>query len=113
MANTKKIVIEVAYRADCCPSSVYMDQAVKDVLGQYADDIVYQRVDLMRDDGKARFLELSCALFGEEAVKKYCRVAPVPSLFIDGELSFGAIPPRFELEGAIEAAILQKKPTTD
>jgi len=29
----------------------------------------------------------------------------VPSLFIDGELVFDAIPPRYELEDAIEEAL--------
>jgi hypothetical protein len=38
-------------------------------------------------------------------------VAPVPSLFIDGELVFDAIPPIFELEDAIEEAIQQKEIT--
>ncbi len=109
MTQSKKIVIEVVYKADYCLPCVYMDQAVKAVLGKYADHVDYQRVEFMRGDGKARFLDLSCSLFGEEAVKKRCRVAPIPSLFIDGELSFDAIPPRFELEDAIEDAILQKK----
>jgi predicted thioredoxin/glutaredoxin len=49
-------------------------------------------------------------LYGEEIVNKHCRVAPVPSLFIDGELVFDAIPPMFELEDAIEEAIQQKRP---
>jgi hypothetical protein len=59
----------------------------------------------MKQEGKKRFLELSCSLFGEDGVYKKCRVAPVPSLFIDGELVFDAIPPVFELEEAIEEAI--------
>jgi len=32
---------------------------------------------------------------GEEIVNRLCRLAPVPSLFIDGELIFDAIPPIF------------------
>ncbi len=59
----------------------------------------------MKSPGRERFLELSCELFGEDAVKKHCRVAPVPSLFINGELVCDAIPPIFELEEAIEEAI--------
>jgi len=47
-------------------------------------------------------------LFGESGVYKAHRLAPVPSLFIDGELVFDAIPPRFELEEAIEEALAKK-----
>jgi hypothetical protein len=35
-------------------------------------------------------------------------VAPVPSLFIDGELFFDAKPPMFELKEAIEETLSQK-----
>jgi hypothetical protein len=65
-------------------------------------------VDLLHGEGKRRFLELSCKLFGEDNVWKKCRVAPVPSLFIDGELEFDMIPPAFELEEAIEEALIKK-----
>ena len=62
----------------------------------------------MKGDGKKRFLELSRSLFGEEGVKRHLRLAPVPSLFINGELFFDAIPPQFELEEAIEEVLLAK-----
>lgn len=42
-------------------------------------------------------------------MRKHCRIAPVPSLFIDGELVFDAIPPSFELEEAIEEALVAKR----
>jgi glutaredoxin-related protein len=84
-----------------------MDEAVRVVLPKYDDHVEYRRVDFM-GSGKKRFLELSDTLYGAEAVRKYCRVAPVPSLFIDGELVFDAIPPQFELEEAIEEAIAAK-----
>ena len=102
----KKIIIEVMYKADYCLPCFYMDETVKETIPQYADHIEYHRVDFMHSPGKERFLELSCELFGEENVRKHCRVAPVPSLFINGELVFDAIPPRFELEEAIEEAIM-------
>jgi hypothetical protein len=87
-----------------------MDQSVLEVLPKYTQFIEYKRVDFMSGDGKKRFLELSCSLFGEEIVNKYCRLAPVPSLFIDGELVFDAIPPIYELEDAIEEAIQNINP---
>ena len=102
-------MIEVMYKADYCLPCLYMDETVREVLAKYADSIEYHRVDFLRGEGRKRFLELSCSLYGEETVNRQCRVAPVPSLFIDGELVFDAIPPIFELEDAIEEAIQQKR----
>lgn len=100
-----KILIEVMYKADYCLPCLYMDEAVRAVLPKFAPQIVYRRVEFMQTEGRERFLELSCSLFGEEGVYQKCRVAPVPSLFINGELVFDAIPPAFELEEAIEEAL--------
>jgi len=85
-----------------------MDETVLEVLPEYAKHVEYRRVDFMKASGKERFLELSCSLYGEEGVYKKFRVAPVPSLFIDGELFFDAIPPIFELKEAIEEALTEK-----
>ena len=108
MSPRKKIVIEGMYKADYCLPCYYMDETVREVIPQYADDVEYRRVDFMIGNGKQRFLELSYSLFGKEAVHRHIRLAPVPSLFIDGELYFDAIPPRFELEEAIEEILDQK-----
>ena len=108
MSQNKKILIEVMYKADYCLHCFYMDETVLNILPKYDGHIDYRRVDFLKSDGKKRFLELSCSLFGKENVYKKCRVAPVPSLFIDGELMFDAIPPIFELEEAIEEALQEK-----
>ncbi len=109
LTGGKKIVIEVMYKASYCLPCLYMDETVREILPKYADDVEYRRVDFMKSEGKDRFLELSCSLFGEEGVYKHCRIAPVPSLFIDGELVFDAIPPMFDLKEAIEEAINKKE----
>lgn len=96
------------YKADYCLPCYFMDASVREVLPEYSGKVEYRRVDFMVGKGKDRFLELSRSLFGEDGVYKLCRVAPVPSLFIDGELVFDAIPPRFELIEAIEEAIEEK-----
>ncbi len=108
MNKNNQIIIEVMYKADYCLPCFYMDESVVNILPKYADHVEYRRVEFLKGDGKKRFLELSCSLFGEENVYKYCRIAPVPSLFIDGELVFDAIPPVFELEEAIEEALEEK-----
>ncbi|MEW5909087.1 MAG: hypothetical protein AB1659_04740 [Thermodesulfobacteriota bacterium] len=104
MQKKDKILIEVIYKADYCLPCYYMDEAVQEVLPKYKDRVEYRRVEFLRGDGKKRFFELSCSLFGDEVFRS-CRLAPVPSLFIDGELVSETIPPRFELEEAIENAI--------
>ncbi len=108
MSNSHKITIEVVYKADYCLPCLYMDESMRQVLPKYEQYVDYKRIEFMKSSGKDRFLELSCKLFGEEAVWKKCRVAPVPSLFIDGELYFDAIPPMFELTKAIDEALVEK-----
>jgi hypothetical protein len=102
---SKKMLIEVMYKAEHCLLCRYMDEAVKEILPKYGEHVEYRRVDLLKGEGKKRFLELSVSLFGEEAVYKKLRIAPFPSLFIDGELFFDAIPPRHMLEEAIEEVL--------
>ena len=105
MKSSSRIIIEVMYKAHYCLLCKYMDEAVRETLPQYQEQVEYHRVDIMQGDGKKRFLELSVSLFGEEGVFKKMRIAPVPSLFINGELYFDAIPPKYELEKAIEEAL--------
>ena len=109
ISESDKILLEVVYKADYCLLCLYMDQTVQEVIKGYQDFVDYRRVEFLRGDGRRRFLELSYSLYGEKGVHQQCRVAPVPSLFIDGELVFDAIPPVFELEEAIEEAIDRKK----
>lgn len=96
-----KLIIEVMYKADYCLPCFYMDEAVREIEPHYSDVIEYHRVDIKTPEGKKRFLDLSVALFGEEGVYTHKRIAPIPSLFINEELFFDAIPPRHELEDAI------------
>jgi len=113
MACNKKMVIEVMYKADYCLLCYYMDEAVRDILPDYAEHVEYRRVDFLIGEGKKRFLELSVSLFGEDGVYKKMRIAPIPSLFIDGELFFDAIPPRYMLEEAIEEVLAAKMDTAE
>jgi hypothetical protein len=103
----KKLLLEVMYKADYCLLCYYMDEAICEIMPNYEDVAEYRRVEFLKGDGKKRFLELSVSLFGEDGVYKHRRIAPVPSLFIEGELVFDAIPPRYELEEAIQEALLE------
>lgn len=99
---TKSIHIETTLKGKSCVACIYMQEAVRDVLPQYGGRVIYSAIDIFSESGRKRFLELSCTLFGEEGVYEHCRLAPIPSLFIDGKLHFDAIPARDELEDAIE-----------
>ena len=102
----KKLLIEVIYKADYCLPCFYMDEALVEILPQYEDLVDYQKVCFLEsEEAEQRLLELSKALYGIEKVDSLEKVAPVPSLFIEGELIFDMIPPRFELEEAIEKAL--------
>lgn len=103
-----KIIIEVMYKADYCLICQYMDQAVLEVVPEYDEHVQYHRVDILSGEGKKRFLELSVSLFGEAGVYKKLQIAPIPSLFINGELFFDAIPPRPMLEDAIEEVLADR-----
>jgi hypothetical protein len=104
------IHIEIIYQGDHCPACFYMVEAVEEVLPSYGDLVLVTKVEYMKSKTHARrFYELSVALHGEEELKKSLRCAPIPSLFIDGELAFDMIPPRDELESAIELALQNKK----
>jgi hypothetical protein len=107
-------VIEVIYKADYCLPCYYMDEAVKDVLPRFAGQLEYRRVCFLDgEEGMNRLFELSRSLYGKDAVDKLERVAPVPSLFIDGQLVFDMIPTRFELEDAILQALRDHGLDTD
>ena len=101
--------IETTFKGKSCISCVYMEAAVLDVLPVYDDRVTYSRVDILTAEGKKRFLDLSCSIFGETGVYKNYRLAPIPSLFLDGELYFDAIPSRDELEEAIEAILMPQE----
>lgn len=82
-----------------------MRAAVKEVLHEYTEKVNFRNVNLRERKGKERLLELSCALYGKDAVFQQQRLAPIPSMFIDGELVFDAIPDRDELTEAIESRL--------
>ena len=108
MSCEKKMVVEVMFKAQYCLICVYMDEAIREILPKYEDFVEYHRVDILKGEGKKRFLDLSISLFGEDGVFKQLRLAPIPSMFINGELFFDAIPPRPMLEEAIEEVIAEQ-----
>lgn len=110
MTSREKIIIEVMYKADHCLICYYMDEAIRQVIPDYEDYVVYRRVDILKGEGKKRFLELSVSLFGEDGVYKNLLIAPIPSMFFNGELFFDAIPPRPMLEEAINEVISEQFP---
>ncbi len=98
------------FKADQCLICRYMDEAIREILPACEPYVEYRRVDILKGEGQKRFLELSVALFGEEGVFKKLHIAPIPSLFIDGELYFDTIPPRHMLEETLAEVIVNSFP---
>jgi glutaredoxin-related protein len=83
-----------------------MAEAVEEVIPKYGHRVRFTKVEYMKSKAHARrFYDLSVSLYGEEELKKFLRCAPIPSLFIDGELVFDVIPIREDLVCAIELAL--------
>lgn len=99
------IHLEIIYQGDQCLPCFYMRQAVDEVLPRYGRRVRLTLVEYTKDKKHARrFYDLSVSLYGEVNVKRM-QCAPIPSLFIDGELIFDVIPPRDELIEAIDVAL--------
>lgn len=97
-------------KADHCLICRYMDEALREVLPSCESYVEYRRVDILKEEGKKRFLELSVSLFGNDGVYKKLRIAPIPSMFIGGELYFDTVPPRPMLEETLAEVIAKSFP---
>jgi hypothetical protein len=103
----KPLTIEVIYKGHQCPSSFYMARAVEAVAPSYGHHVQVTKVEFYASREHAcRLYQLSVALYGEEEVRKKGRLAPIPSLFFNGELIFKHIPPEYELTQAIDFFLL-------
>lgn len=108
MESNGFIHIEIIHQGDHCAACQYMAEAVEEVIPEYGDSIRFTKVEYMKSKKHARrFYDLSVSLYGEEELRKRMRCAPIPSLFINGELIFDVIPPRYELVNAIESALVK------
>jgi hypothetical protein len=99
----KPLKIEIIYKGHQCHSSFYMAKAVEAVVPRYGDHVQVIKVEFYASREHAcRLYQLSVALYGEDAVRKQGRLAPIPSLFFNDELVFNHIPPEDELMQAVE-----------
>jgi hypothetical protein len=105
----KPIHLEIVYEGDQCPASYYMAQAVLDVVGSYGELVVVTKLEFKKNKQHAkRFEELSIALYGEKAYRKM-RLAPIPSIFVDGKLVFDVIPVKDDLIESIERFLSERE----
>jgi hypothetical protein len=93
----KSIHLEVPYEGDHCIPCVYMVEVVEEAVRKFGPRVEWDKVHLKRAKGAKRFVELSVSLG---------RVAPVPSIFIEGQLVFDMIPPVEDLEACLEEALV-------
>ena len=107
MGYSGRILLEIMYKAQYCLPCVYMVEAIQEVLPNYSGHIEYVKVNISEStEHKKRFTELSISLHGTDKVYSMEQLAPIPSVFINGELIFDSIPTRYDLEEAIETALL-------
>jgi hypothetical protein len=79
----KTVHIEVIHEGAHCIPCVYMAQVVAEVAPDYGNAVTWEKIIITQKEGALRFDELA---------QKHGRLPPVPSIFIDGELVFDAIP---------------------
>jgi len=103
------LLIEVTFKYETYLPSRLMGDAVSAVLPHYGDRVIYRPVNLRSPAGRDRFLCLSVTLFGETAVFRRLKLAPIPGLFMNGRLAFDTIPSRDDLEGAIDNGLKTEK----
>ncbi len=73
-----------------------MARVVESVASDYGEALHWEKIETKQMAGAMRFGELS---------KNLGRPAPVPSIFIDGELVFGTIPGQEELKACLDRLI--------
>ena len=101
----EKITLEVIGKGKGHWPSFYMLEAVNDVLPECVEKCDFREINIRDRKDRDRLIELSCALYGKEAVYQQQRLAPIPSIFINGRLAFDIIPDREELTDAIECCL--------
>jgi hypothetical protein len=75
-----------------------MARVVESIASDYAETLVWEKVITKERKGALRYIELS---------KKLGRPAPVPSIYIDGELVFEATPRQAELKDYLDGLLAE------
>lgn len=105
MTNACPLYIEITFQGQHCPACQYMEEAVQEILPRFNGQLQFSKIELRKNKKHdQRFMELSKYLYGEKALEEL-KLAPIPALFINGELVFDIIPPRDDLIEAIELAL--------
>ncbi len=74
-----------------------MTRVVESVASDYGEALHWEKVITKKIEGALRFVELS---------KDLGRPAPVPSIFIEGELVFDATPDQEELRACVDRYLI-------
>jgi len=98
----KSLRLELIYAGDHNLSCYYAAKVVEAVVPFFPNLLEWEKVYIRQKEGARRFYELSVSLFGEDNVRKYHYHAPIPSIFINGELVCDRIPSVEELKDIIE-----------
>ena len=85
-------VLELIYEGDHCIPCVYMLETAEEALVGFGDSVKLELVYLRQQAGGLRYMELS---------NKLGKPAPIPSIFINGELYFEITPPVEDLQNVL------------
>lgn len=103
MQTISKLLVEVIYEGDHCIPCVYMAEAVQAVVSKFGDMVEWRKVHLGTMEGAIRFAKLS----GSLPITNGGSRIPVPSIFLNGRLTYVQIPSVEELEESIKKALEQ------
>ncbi len=94
--SSKKIYLEVLHEGAHWIPCEYMARVVESVAPDYGDALHCEKIITKEMSGAMRHGELT---------KSLGRPAPVPSIFIDGELVFDTIPSQEELKACLDQIV--------
>lgn len=92
----KPVYIEVLHEGPHCIACEYMAKVVAAAAAKFEDQLEWHLVVLTRKEGAVRFDVLS---------RELGRLAPVPSIFINGKLVFDTIPAVEELDAQLHTCL--------
>ncbi|MEW6274742.1 MAG: hypothetical protein AB1556_06465 [Bacillota bacterium] len=90
------VLLEVIYEGDHCIPCVYALETAEEAAAAFGGRVKVATVYLRQVEGALRYKILSYGLG---------KPAPIPSLFINGKLSFDYTPPVEELQDALRLAL--------
>jgi hypothetical protein len=92
----KPVHLLLLHEGEHCAPCRYMSKVIASVVPEFGEAVLVERVVIRDSQGALRYGEIS---------KTLGRPAPVPSIFVDGELVFDRTPSREDLQAFLRQRI--------